>query len=809
VGRTSEAFYLDVVDPGQTFAYSVIAVNSDESLSTRSITEYGKTLMPTPENVTAEAKKNIVKLSWDAVKNASAYNVYRDGELLNSTSENSFSDFKLEYGTKFAYTIATLDHQSDPGSKTENVFVTTHLEIAKPKRLKAESGENQVLLNWKVANNSVKYYIYQNSVLIDSATSLSTSVKTEAGTENCFSVAGVDQYGSIGPKSDAACDKSVFSAPDSIVVSFDKRNNHLIKWSAVEGASSYNFYTNGKLKSNTEKLEIKSKRLKWDTDYSYYLTSLTDDGIEGPKSSDYTVRTPKIYFIEGLLLDETGDAKNVDQAKVFLYDSIGTTLLEEFVVARNGKFRFEKEIIADYYIVRAYGNGNGNGGDRVQVINKDITSLRINLSTEGLRPNVWVERGVKQLTVHWSDIPQGKSYNVYKNDRLIQNLVGDTSHVDIVAPGVPIKYMVRSIDIYDLEGPESNHVTETASFKHPELTPLVVSGVYTKDGSGRHINLSWQPVASVNNYALYRDGTLLSKQAETTYEDTDTKYATTYIYEINSIDNDNIEGVNSPKIPVNTHIEVLVPNFKLTPVINAISLDWPSLETSVNYKIFRNGSNIADTPDTSFIDNVKPGKEYCYSVAAEDNYQTVGPKADIQCGKAYFAPPGNFNGQVIRNEVSLSWTAILGASGYHLYRNNELIFETIDATEFLDEGLEFDSVYTYEICSHDQDVYEGPKVVVQIKTHEEVLGTDVTGESDLQKISLSWKKSILVAEHRYRIYRDAELLDETTDTSYQDFVPAGQFFCYIITVVDHYGTESEKSNEECDKVLVACVGCFI
>jgi len=80
--------------------------------------------------VTAEAKKNIVKLSWDAVKNASAYNVYRDGELVNSTSENSFADFKLKYGTKFAYTVATLDHQSDPGSKSANVFVTTHLEIA-------------------------------------------------------------------------------------------------------------------------------------------------------------------------------------------------------------------------------------------------------------------------------------------------------------------------------------------------------------------------------------------------------------------------------------------------------------------------------------------------------------------------------------------------------------------------------------------------------------------------------------------------------------------------------------------------------
>jgi len=309
VGRASETFYLDAVDPGQTFAYNVIAVNSDQSMGTRSITEYGKTLMPSPENVVAEAKKNIVKLSWDPVNNASAYNVYRDGELVNSTSENSYADFKLKYGTEFGYTIATLDHQSDPGSKSANVFARTHPEIAKPKGLKAKSGENQVMLNFKAANNSVKYYIYQNGALVDSTTGLNANVNTEAGTENCFTVAGVDQYGSVGPKSDAACDKSVFSAPDSIIVINDKRNNNLIEWAMVEGASSYNLYANGKLQTNTTKLELNLKGMKWDTEYTYYLTSLTDDGIEGPQSSEYTVRTPKIYIIEGLLLDETGDEK--------------------------------------------------------------------------------------------------------------------------------------------------------------------------------------------------------------------------------------------------------------------------------------------------------------------------------------------------------------------------------------------------------------------------------------------------------------------------------------------------------------------
>ena len=802
VGQVNETIYEDKVEPGQTYAYNVVPLNSDQSKGSRSITEFGKALMPALQNIVTEARKNIVKLSWDAMGSATAYNVYRDGKMVNSTSENSYMDFKLKYGTEFAYTVAALDHQGDEGARSAAVFATTHPEVRKPVKLNAESGTGEMTLTWKSDGPVIQYYIYQNGTLVDSTTELTISITTAAGDENCFSVSGIDQYGTQGPKSDPACDKSMVAPPDSIQVT-NFFNQNTLTWAAMSGASSYNIYRNGKMLSNTANLVYKDKGLKWDKEFKYHMTSMTRDGVEGPESETFKVKVPAIYIVEGLLLDEMGTSKNVDQAKVFLY-SKGGKLRDEYLVSRNGKFRFEKAIISGEYTVKAYGNGSGNGGARIHVKTSHIKDLKIKLSTEGLRPTISVERGVRQLTINWNDLPAAKSYVVYKNNRLIATITDDTTYLDPdVAPGIPTTYDVRTIDVYDLEGPKSNEVTEKSSFKHPELTPLVVSGVYTKDGSGRHINLSWQPVAGVNNYALYRDGTLLSKQAETTYEDTDTKYATTYIYEINSIDNDNIEGVNSPKIPVNTHIEVLVPNFKLTPVINAISLDWPSLETSVNYKIFRNGSNIADTPDTSFIDNVKPGKEYCYSVAAEDNYQTVGPQADIQCGKAYYAPPGNFNGQVIRNEVSLSWTVVLGASGYHLYRNNELIFETIDATEFLDEGLEFDSDYTYEICSHDQDVYEGPKVVVQIKTHEEVLATEVTGESDLQKISLSWKKSILVTEHRYRIYRDAELLDETTDTSYQDFVPAGQFFCYIITVVDHYGTESEKSNEECHKVLVS------
>ena len=193
IGTVRETFYLDVVDPGQSYAYNVVAVKTDKSMGGRSITEYGKASMPPPENVTSEVKKNTVKLSWDAVKDATGYAIYRDGEKVKSTPDNEYTDFKLKYDTEYSYTVSTLDHHSDEGNQSANIFSSTHPEIAKVKGLKAESGANQVALSWKTAKNSISYKIYQNGTLVDSTTSLNTKETTEAGTENCFKVAGVDK----------------------------------------------------------------------------------------------------------------------------------------------------------------------------------------------------------------------------------------------------------------------------------------------------------------------------------------------------------------------------------------------------------------------------------------------------------------------------------------------------------------------------------------------------------------------------------------------------------------------------------------
>ena len=194
IDRVTNTKYIDKVIPGKTHAYNILPIKNDQSNGTRSVTEYGKRLMPFPLNIKAEANKNMVTLSWDEVKDATGYKVYRDDELIQSAPENLYADYKLKFETEFNYSISTLDHQSEEGEKSSNTFITTHPEIKRPKGLKAEGGENEVVLTWKEAENSIKYYVYQNGVLVDSTNSLTSSINTEAGSENCFSISGVTLY---------------------------------------------------------------------------------------------------------------------------------------------------------------------------------------------------------------------------------------------------------------------------------------------------------------------------------------------------------------------------------------------------------------------------------------------------------------------------------------------------------------------------------------------------------------------------------------------------------------------------------------
>ena len=790
--------YFDEVKGGEVYSYTIAAVESDDTVGPRSITEYGKALFPYPDSFESLVKKNAVLLSWEVVEGASAYNVYRDGELLTTTTDNGYDDYDLKYEKQYSYELASVDWVKSEGPRSNKKNVTTHPELKALKKINAEPGENSVLLSWEKHSLAHSYFIYQNGEKIDSTQSTTYTAKTEAGSENCFNVTPKDQFGTEGAQTKPACDKSQYSPPEDIIVAVDL-NTVTLSWELVEGASTYNIYRDGKEISNTVKSSYKDIDLKFGKTYKYEISSLAGDGAEGPLSSSQNGITPPAFEISGALVNEDGQSK-IEEAKIFLYTSADNKLKDEYVAGSNGKFKFSNAIIPGDYIIKAFGNGSGNGGKNITIKNSDMTGLSIPLSTDGLKTNVTVERGVQSLTIKWTQIPQAETYNIYKNDKLI-GTQRENVFVDQVAPGSEVCYIVRGIDMYDLEGPISNKVCEKSSYNYPELVPNLISGGLTEEGSGRHLKLFWTGVPEVSKYSLYKDNQKISTQDSTGYFDASLKYGTEYQYQVSSYDGDGDEGVLSPNTSLLTHPEIVAPIITTQGDVNAIKVSWPVVEHSVLYKVFRNGGYLTDVTRTFFIDNVPAGSEYCYSISAEDSYGTEGPKSDIKCAKGMYAPPATLSGDILKNTIALSWPSVNDVAGYHLYRNDSLVVETKDLS-FMDEGLAFDTRYDYKIASYDNDGDDGPYSNLTLTTHEEVIAPILSGTADLESIHISWSKLSLKVDHKYRIYRDGAMIKELTDTSYVDNVTPGQFYCYSISCVDAYGTEGPKSNEECLKIMV-------
>ena len=213
ITRTTKPSYEEKVPGGKSFGYNVVAIDNNGEKSSRSLTEYGKALLGSPKKIRAKARKNTVTILWDPVEHASGYNIYRDDDLINSTTETEYTDYKLKYNEDYSYMVVSTDHHQEEGPKSTSQSIKTHKEIKKVKKIKAEAGESIVNLEWTKHELAVKYRIYQNGTLIDSSKTIKYTAKTDPGSENCFTVAAVDKHGSEGPQSVPACDKAQYPPP--------------------------------------------------------------------------------------------------------------------------------------------------------------------------------------------------------------------------------------------------------------------------------------------------------------------------------------------------------------------------------------------------------------------------------------------------------------------------------------------------------------------------------------------------------------------------------------------------------------------
>ena len=162
--------------------------------------EKGPAIGP-PEGATAVAASHKkIDLSWAAPsggEKASEYNVYRDGKLIGSVKDASFSLEDLKPGTSYCYQISAVDPDGNESRKTKRACAKTSAltDIEQPKALTVESAGGSIDLSWDTADDAsvAGFNVYRDGVFLKSVTGTSFSQgDVDSDTSYCYEITAYD-----------------------------------------------------------------------------------------------------------------------------------------------------------------------------------------------------------------------------------------------------------------------------------------------------------------------------------------------------------------------------------------------------------------------------------------------------------------------------------------------------------------------------------------------------------------------------------------------------------------------------------------
>jgi chitodextrinase len=423
-----------------------------------------------------------------------------------------------------------------------------------------------------------------------------------------------------------------------------------------------------------------------------------------------------------------------------------------------------------------------------------------------------------QIDLTWTGSGFFATYNVYRDGNLVASGFSSTSYSDTgLTAYTQYAYFVTAT-VFEAETGPSNTVLERTLDGTAPTTPGGLTGTAV---STTQIDLTWNPSSDpetgIAEYVVYRDGAEVARPTTTGFSDVGLSPSTTYQYRVSAVNGAGTEGSRSGPENVRTLDPDPPPpptNLSATTVsASEIDLAWtaPNADDLTGYRVYRNGSPVTTTTNTSYRDSGLQGfTTYNYTVTALDNEGLEsGPSAPAQATTLDGTPPttpANLSATATgTTSIGLSWSASAdpetGVSGYRVFRDGSQIAQTTGTT-YEDTGLSPATTYDYRVRA-----VNGEGLVSSASNEASATTEDATGPTVPQNLSataastsridLTWSASSDpesgIAE--YRIYRDGSRIGQTSQLSYSDtgLSPATEYE-YRIRAVNGQGLTSGLSS---------------
>ncbi len=255
--------------------------------------------------------------------------------------------------------------------------------------------------------------------------------------------------------------------------------------------------------------------------------------------------------------------------------------------------------------------------------------------------------------------------------------------------------------------------------------PSKVKGIKAAAASYRSIKVSWSKVSGASGYTIYRsaseNGTYTAVKRITsgsTLSWTNSSLTTgkTYYYKVRAYRNSGGKRIYGEYSDIVSAVPRLTApsTLTLTKSSYAVNVKWSAVSGATGYKLYRSTDpegeftllgTTSSSKRTFANTSVVPGVTYYYKVTAIRNSAESGFSAVKSIVPSMAAPTSVNALSCGYDSVKVTWKAVSGASGYHVFRsdceNGEYvkIGETTDKS-YTESGLETGRTYYYKVCAY-------------------------------------------------------------------------------------------------------------
>lgn len=582
-------------------------------------------------------------LSWTQVVGVTGYCIYRSTSSgsgfkkvaeIKPASATTWKDSGLKPGSTYYYKIRTYTEGKSGRKygKYSTVATGTTMESPEISSIKSKNS-TQLVISWATVNNAASYEIYRatkadgNYKKIATVAGINrvnyTDKKLTAGKLYYYKVRSIGQVDNTTIYSDYSAIASGRTAkiPDGLSVKSADSNTLRISWKADENASGY------------------------------VITRAAS------KTGKYT----KLATIKDASVNSYDDA--TVKAGTAYYYKIQANNLNDGIKGQSG---YSKAV----------------SGKTVK--KTSITKIVSNSATR--QTITWKKvSGANGYVIYYSTAKKG----TYKKLKTIKSANTTSCKVSGLKPGTRYYYKIRTRNKVNGKTGYGSYSTVRNAWSG-EIAEIAVTG-----NSGAKIQVSWKPVNGADSYVVYRAnsskgsykeiGTV--KGTESSFIDKQLKMTKKYYYKV-EVKMKGYKGTGTAGMskaagtyPVcSTTITSVAPNEK-----GILQVTWNKVKDIEGYQVYRSTEEkgtyqlvktITGYQNHTYEDTTATaGITYYYKVRLVGSYQgknIYGNDSAAASGSLLAVPKNVIVTSVAENQLDITWTKALGATGYILYRSNDL-----------------------------------------------------------------------------------------------------------------------------------------